>query len=78
MPHTVHVVCDATEFDTTVTLSEDALVLDLLVEAGLTDPMELLGYAPTYYQRTRPVVANVLQPVTSVPEGETLFVHERE
>ena len=69
MPHTVHVVCDATEFDARVTVSEDALVLDLFAEAGLTDPMELLGYAPTYYNRTRPVAANILQPVTAIPEA---------
>lgn len=77
MSHTVHVVCDATEFDANVTVSEDALILDVLTCAGLTDPVELLTYQPVYYQQTRPVSASIVQSVTSVPEGETLFIHER-
>ena len=78
MPHTVPVVCDATEFDARVTLPEDALVRDLLVEAGLTDPMALLNYSPLYYRKIQPVTASILQPVTRIPHRETLFVHERE
>ena len=78
MPHTVHVVCEATEFDASVTVPEDALVRDLLIEAGLTDPMALLNHSSLYYRDTQPVAANVLAPVTRIPAGETLFVHERE
>lgn len=77
MAHTVHVVCDATTFDESVTVSSDALVLDLFTAAGLTDPMELLTFQPIYYQATRPVRTSIVQSVTSIPEGETLFVHKR-
>ena len=77
MAHTVHVVCDATTFDEPVTLPTDALILDLFTEAGLTDPMELLTYRPVYYRSTRPVHVSIVQSVTSIPEGEILFVHKR-
>ena len=77
MAHTVHVVCGATEFDASVTVADDALVRDLLVEAGLTDPLAHLNYSPLYYRETQPVSASIVQSVTSIPEGETLFVHER-
>jgi hypothetical protein len=78
MPHTVHVICDTTEFDERVTVPDDALVRDLLIKAGLTDTMALLNYAPLYYRETQPVAASILLPVTRIPNGETLFVHERE
>lgn len=78
MPYTVHIVCEATGFDGSVTVSENALVLDLLAAAGLTDMMELLIYRPVYYQYSRSVSVSILQPVTSIPEGETLFIRERE
>ena len=78
MAHTVHVVCDATAFDGPVTVPSDALVLDLFTAAGLTDSMELLTFQPIYYQATRPVRTSIVQSVTSIPEGETLFVHKRE
>lgn len=78
MPHTVHVVCEATEFDARVTVPDDALVRDLLVEAGLTDPMAFVNYSSLYYRNARPVTASIVSPVTRIPSGETLFVHERE
>lgn len=78
MPYTVHVVCEATQVDESVTVSEDALVLDLFAHAGVTDSLDLLTYTPVYYQYTEPISVNILQPATSVPEGETLFIHERE
>lgn len=78
MSHTVHVVCEATEFDASVTVPEDALVRELLIETGLTDPMALLNYSSLYYRDTQPVTASILLPVTRIPAGETLFVYERE
>jgi hypothetical protein len=78
MSHRVHVVCNTTEFDGGVTVPEKALVRDLLIEAGVTDTMELLNYSPLYYQKTQPVPTSILLPVTRIPDGETLFVHERE
>jgi hypothetical protein len=78
MSHTVHVVCDPTEFDKGVTVAEDALVRDLLVEAGVTNSLESLTYSPCYYQNTQPVSISILLPVTRIPDGETLFVHRRE
>ena len=78
MSHTVHVVCEATEFNARVSVPEDALVRDLLTEAGLTDPMALLNYSSLYYRDTQPVSASVLTPATRIPAGEILFVHERE
>lgn len=78
MSHTVHVVCEATGFDARVSVPEDALVRDVLVEAGLTDPMALLNYSSLYYRDTRPVTASILLPVTRIPAGETLFIYERE
>ena len=78
MAHTVHVICDATAFDEPVTVPTDALVLDLFTAAGLTDPMELITYQSIYYRCTSPVRASIVQPVTSIPDGETLFVRKRE
>ena len=78
MSHTVHVVCEATEFDARVSVPEGALVRDLLVEAGLTDPMAFLNYSSLYYRDTQPVTTSILTPVERIPAGETLFVHERE
>lgn len=78
MSHTVHVICETTEFNERVTVAEDALVLDVLARAGLTSPMDLLTYTPVYYRRARPVSASILHSVSSLPEGETLFIHERE
>ena len=77
MSHRVHVVCDAAEFDARVTVPEKALIGDLLIEAGLTDTMDLLNYSPLYYQATQPVPTSILLPVTRIPDGETLFVHDR-
>ena len=78
MSHTIHVVCDPTEFDEGVTIAEDALVRDLLIEAGVTNPLETLAYSPRYYQNTQPISVSILLPVTRIPNGETLFVHKRE
>ena len=78
MAHTVHVVCDATAFDEPVTVPSDALVLDLVAAAGVTEPIELLTFHPIYYQATRPVRTSIVQSVARIPEGETLFVHKRE
>ena len=78
MAHTVHVVCDATAFDGSVTVPCDALVLDLVAAAGLTDPIELLTYRPIYYRSSHPVHPSIVQSVASIPDGETLFIYERE
>jgi len=78
MSHTVRVVCEATEIDENITVPEDTLVLDLLIHGGVNDVTKWLTYRFVYYQHTQPIVATVLQPVTSVPEGETLFVRERD
>ena len=78
MSHTVHVVCDPAEFDKGVTVAEDALVRDLLIEARVTNPLESLTYSPCYYQNTQPVSISILLPVTRISDGETLFVHRRE
>ena len=78
MAHTVHVVCDSTAFDKSVTVPCDALVLDLFTAAGVTDLMELLTYQSIYYRSSSPVQTSIVQSVTSIPEGETLFVRERE
>lgn len=77
MPHTLHVVCDTTEFDARVTVPEDALVRDVLAEAGLTDPLALLNSSSMYYRGTQPVSVSILLPVAQVPCEKTLFVHER-
>jgi hypothetical protein len=52
MLRTVHLICEIIEFDDKVTVSEDALVRDLLIEAGVTDTMELLNCSPLYYHST--------------------------
>jgi hypothetical protein len=78
MSHTVHIVCDPTEFDEGVTVAEDALVRDLLIEAGVTNPLETLTYSLRYYQNTQPISVGILLPVTRIPNGETLFVHKGE
>ena len=78
LSRTVCVICNPAEFDNRVTVSEDALVRDLLVEAGVTDTMALLNCSPLYYQKTQPVSASILLPVTRIPDGETMFVHKGE
>jgi len=78
MPHTVHVVCDATGFDGSITVPDDALVCDLLIEAGLTDPVALLNYSSQYYQGSQLVSASILLPVARIPSEEILFFIERE
>jgi hypothetical protein len=78
MSHTVHVVCDPTEFDERVTVAEDALVRDLLIEAGVTNPLETLTYSPRYYQNTQPITVSIVLPVTRIPDRETLFVRRKE
>jgi hypothetical protein len=78
MPHTVDIVCKATGFDRSVTVPEDALFRNLLAYAGLKDTMDILTHSPMYYRCTQPVSASILQPMTSIPEGETLFIRECE
>ena len=81
MSHTVHVVCDPTEFDEGVTVAEDALVRDLLIEAGVTNPLETLTYSLRYYQNTQPISVGILlqshkspteKPCSSTEENDEL------
>jgi hypothetical protein len=74
MAHTVHVVCEATGFDASVTVSANARVRVLFAAAGITDPIGQLTYEPVHYRPTGAESLSIVHAVTAVPEGETVFI----